>query len=339
MDVVVVTAVIGALGAIVAAVIGFAAQRSTRPLPTYSEDAARRGPNVSRSSIGRDLSVDQSVTTILHASERFGLEDDVRFSKAAYAELQRYEAEIKLKERQLQGAEEHERNLRDSVLKRTRSTTISVAALALGIGVLAGLLVGLAARGTEVPATSTSPTASGQSALATPLPSKVASVPVVATAEAPTERATADAKVPTPSLDRIKRASGVIEEYFSRAGRGDAPAMRELISAKFLEKSGKEKGFDLWWGRTVTGVEAVVSPGRPPIVDPYLAQDLWVQVAWRETTKASDDDLSATPWRLQWFRMIQTFDTPLLDEVQSGTPKKCQPDELSSCSAIDAFTP
>ncbi|GAA0333954.1 hypothetical protein GCM10009529_10420 [Micropruina glycogenica] len=115
--------------------------------------------------------------------------------------------------------------------------------------------------------------------------------------------------------------------------------MRDLISAKFLEKSGKAKDFDKWWGQTVTSVEAVVSPGRAPIIDPVTAEDLWVQVAWRETTKSSKRALNATPWRLQWFKMVQTFDTNLLDEVQSGTPEKCQPDELSACSARDVFSP
>ena len=233
------------------------------------------------------------------------MEKDIAFSPEAFAEFQRREAQLRQHERALAEAQEAQLRSAHMSVRRTRVWTALAALSALGLGIVLG---GLMRPPEPTAAQAESPVVN--SATGTP--------------------ASAGSANPTTAAD-------VARKYFAFAGQRDVAGMRSVATDDYLDDSGGAHQFESYWG-SIVSVEAEISPGREPLLDPSHPEAVWVQVAWR-ASKEGPVGLSGTSWHLTWFKIRSAATGYLIAVKRDGAPKTCATANLPTCSAQDTFAP
>lgn len=283
---------------------------------------------------GRDVRLEQVFQTINQNSAAHG-PNDLVFSKPAYQELVRYGEELKQKDRDLTAALARIQQLQADIRRRSRRDRVLLAVGWGAIGLFLGWLIPLFVNSQNGGTLAGVPPEVSASSLASPSSNVTTSVNSL-----PTEAPTSSAGTPRAPTVGGPTAERVIEQYFDFARQKDPARMRTLATDNFIDKRSKgPKEFDKWWSESVVSVQSAVSPGRAPILSVNGDADaVWVQVAWRYTTKSSDP-LSIRKWQLMWFKMVPSESGYLLDELKDGVPKNCETDveRLMACVSNDEF--
>ncbi len=284
---------------------------------------------------GRDVRLEQIFQTINQNSAAHG-PNDLVFSKPAYEELVRYGEELKRKDRDLTAALGRIQQLQADIRRGSRRDRVLLAVGWGAIGLFLGWLIALLVNSQSGGALAGVPPEVSASSVASPSSNATTSMPT----EAPASSALPSAGAPRSPIAGGPAAEGVIEQYFDFARQKNPAGMRTLTTDRFVDKRSKgPEEFDKWWSESVVSVQSAVSPGRAPILHINGDADaVWVQVAWRYTTKSSGP-MSVRKWKLMWFKMVPSESGYLLDELKNGVPKNCDTDaeRLMACVSNDEF--
>jgi hypothetical protein len=228
------------------------------------------------------------------------MEKDVSFSPEAYRELQQRDRHI----RTLEGELAEAKSLADELDMRLRDIGwLNIARGAIP-ALLVGVAIGMAIQLSVTPNTSVS-----------------------------TGGAAASAMRDTPSLES---AAGVAQEYFDFAQKGDLNSLHTVVSAEYLRTAGGTVSFDKYWSSALA-VDSAISPGRKPIVDSADSSAVWVQTAWRVSTKP-EISVATVSWHVAWLKVIPEGSSYKIDERRSSAVKSCPSGELLTCTSQDPFS-
>ncbi len=302
--------------------------------PKSSQTASGHGINVGRGVSG-DLNIDNTVNhTVVNLHEAISSNRGFSLDEGALEFLLRREVKnaIQPYANALGEARAQVASLRDSVAARDQildqvtdenehlqqrlgrqNTSRRILAIAGALLVASGLAVGVFVRGMFVD-------------------SRVEASPTVGVQASPS-------MTPVESASRPQDAEMLMRKYFELGDQHQAEAMWALTSQGFKDNSQGYIDYAYWWNGGFVDIDALISPGRSPQVDPSDSTVTWVQVAWRHKSKVGTD-LRTVDFDVKWYPVILASGRYQLDTGSKwGAPRHCAPREVASCTQSDSFSP